>query len=350
MKNITKIVVSLIVSLAISTSAFAGALTVTGSAKATYNTLSGTANGDNGIGVSNELGFGASGELDNGWTWNYAMALDPDETAAGGSALNDDAKLTLATPYGSFAVCASDCGLSAAGDFNANAYAWITDTGYAEGKAEPVNISTYSNVQYHTPAGLLPFGIVGKIGYATSGDTSLYSSNRNNITPSSTVGATTMYRIEAAPIDGLAVTASYAEQDGAEVVGLSDEQKSESGAVSAKYSAGSFTVGLGRSLVAPRAADGTAAGATTVEYYTNNNISVGFVVNDSLSVSFSNETSEPSYQTSTTVGYDQDSTSIQAAYTMGGMTIALARTDYENVGYVNNADVTETILSVSMAF
>lgn len=350
MKNITKIVVSLFVSLALSTSAFAGALTVTGTAKATYNTLSGKANGDNGIGVSNELGFGASGELENGWTWNYAMALDPAEAAGGGAATNDDAKLTLATPYGSFAVCASDCGLSAAGDFSANAYAWITDTGYDEGKVEPVNISSYSNIQYHTPAGLLPFGIVGKIGYATSGDTKLYSSNRNNITPSTTVGATTMYRVEAAPIDGLAVSASYAEQEGGVVAGVTDEQKSESGAIGAKYSAGSFTVGLGRSWVAPRAENGTGSGATTVEYYTNSNISVGFAVNDALSVSYSNESSEPSYQTSATVGYDQDSQSIQAAYTMGGMTIALARTDYDNVGYVNNANVTETILSVSMAF
>ena len=350
MKNITKIVVSLFASFAIAFSAFAGELTVTGTAKATYATLSGKANGNNGLGVANELGFGASGELDNGWTWNYAIALDPDTTAAGGNALNDDSSLTMSTPYGSFAVCASACGLSAAGDFNANSYAWITDTGYGEGKIEPVNISSYSNIQYHTPAGLLPFGIVGKIGYATSGDTSLQSSNASGIARSSTVGATTMYRIEAAPIDGLKVTASFAEQDQASGVST-DEQDSESGAISAKYSAGSFTVGLGRTWVAPRLANFSGSvGATTVESYEATNVSVGFVVNDSLSISFSDESSEPTYATSTTVGYEQDTQSVQAAYTMGGMTLAVAHTNYDNVGYVNNADVTETILSVSMAF
>jgi len=350
MKNITKIVISLFISLAISTSAFAGALTVTGTAKATYNTLSGMANGDNGIGVSNELGFGATGELDNGWTWSYAMALDPGEASEGGNAVNDDASLKLSTPYGNFAVCASDCGLSAHGDFSVNAYAWITDTGYAEGKVEPTNISSYTNVQYHTPAGLLPFGLVGKIGYATSGDKGLYSSNRNNITPSSTAGSTTAYRIEAAPVDGLAVSASYITQDGAVAAGATDEQKEENGAIAAKYAIGQVNLGASRSWSAPRAADGTAAGATTVETYVNTNYSIGVAVNDQLSVSFSSETSAPEYQTSSTVAYDQDTTSIQAAYTMGGMTIAVARTNYDNVGYSNGADVTETILSVSMAF
>jgi len=351
MKNITKIIVSLLASFALSLSAIAGELTVTGTAKATYNTLSGKASGNNTIGVSNELGFGASGELENGWTWSYALALDPAETAAGGAALNDDASLTVTTPYGNFAVCAHACGLNASLDFGANAYAVITDTAYAEGKAEPANIDSYSNMQYHTPAGLLPLGIVAKIGYATSGDTSLYSSNRNNIARSTTVGATTMYNVSATPIDGLKISSSFAEQDGAVVLGKTDSQKSESGAISAKYSMGNFTVGLGKAYIAPRIALASAAtGATTVESYENTNISIGFAVNENLSVSFSDESSEPTYLTSATKGYDQDTQSIQAAYTMGGMTLAIARTNYDNVGYVNNADVTETLVAVTMAF
>ena len=32
---------------------------------------------DKGIGVSNELEVAASGELDNGFTWNYHLDLDP---------------------------------------------------------------------------------------------------------------------------------------------------------------------------------------------------------------------------------------------------------------------------------
>ncbi len=80
MKKITKILISLFASTMVSLSAFAGELTVTGTAKATYNTVSGVANGDNTIGVSNEsvsneLDFNASGELDNGYTWTLANSV-----------------------------------------------------------------------------------------------------------------------------------------------------------------------------------------------------------------------------------------------------------------------------------
>ena len=97
MKKITKILISLFASTMVSLSAFAGELTVTGTAKATYNTVSGAANGDNTLGVANEFTIGAAGELENGWTWTYALDMDPADTAAGGAALNDDSALTLST-------------------------------------------------------------------------------------------------------------------------------------------------------------------------------------------------------------------------------------------------------------
>ena len=51
----------------------AGELTVTGSAKATYNHQGGGSAANNSgknLGISNELMFTASGELDNGYTWS----------------------------------------------------------------------------------------------------------------------------------------------------------------------------------------------------------------------------------------------------------------------------------------
>ena len=127
---------------------------------------------------------------------------------------------------------------------------------------------------------------------------------------------------------------------------LTNEQKDESGAAAIKYASGPVTVGVSRSLDAPSLANFAGSQAATVEYYENTN----FSMNENLSVSYSNESSEPNFVTPGTVGYDQDTQSFQAAYTMGGMTIALARTDYDNVGYANNADVEETMLAVTMAF
>ena len=349
MNKLSKIIVSLMTSFALSFSAFAGELTVTGTAKATYSTLSGMVNGDNTLGVANELKFGASGELDNGFTWDYFMELDPDGTAAGGNALNDDSSFAVTTPYGVAKICSSECGLSAAGNFSANSYAWITDTGYAEGKVEPVNISSYSNMQYHTPAGLLPFETVIKAAYAPSGSTVLKSANSSNTAKSATVGNTTQYRIETTPVDGLAISASFTEQDSGDGVTL-DEQKSESGTIAGKYSVGSFTVGLGRSYVAPRIADVTGSGDTTIEQYINTDVSIAFAVNDALSVSYSQEKSDKQFTTASTVAYEQKTKSLQAAYTMGGMTLAVARTDYDNVGYASGITATENLFAVTMAF
>ena len=240
-------------------------------------------------------------------------------------------------------------------------YGWTSNaasgTKHDDGTAAPGftygnDIGGYNNFQYHTPAGILPFGLGAKIAWAPSSATDQNASSDNaGDTKSQEDGhSVVQYQVNAAPIDGLKVSASFAEQDGAAVAGVTDEQKSESGAIAAKYSAGSFTVGFGKAWIAPRLANGTSAGATTVESYENTNISIGVVVNDNLSISISDETSEPTYMTSSTTAYDQETQSIQAAYTMGGMTLALARTNYDNVSYATGADVTETILSVSMAF
>ena len=350
MKKITKILISLFASTMISLSAFAGELTVTGNAKATYNTVSGHANGDNTIGVSNEISIGATGELENGWTWTYNINLDPaDTTDGGGAAINDDSKLVLSTNLGTFAAFGHDGGLNVSGNFSANAYSWPTDTGFAEGKFEPANISDFMNMQYHTPAGLLPLGIQAKIGYAPSGSDRNRSANTSTTVPGGTIGNMTMYQVSATPIDGLSIFASYGTMDAANGI-TNNEQKDESGAVAIKYAAGPVTVGVSRSLDAPSLANFTTAQASTVEYYENTNFSIGFAVNENLSVSYSNESSEPNFVTAGTVGYDQDTQSFQAAYTMGGMTLALARTDYDNVSYANNRDVTETMLAVTMAF
>ena len=70
MRNISKKIVVLFSSLFLSVNAFAGELSVTGSAKASYAINGGSTNSkDTALGISNELKFSASGELDNGFMW-----------------------------------------------------------------------------------------------------------------------------------------------------------------------------------------------------------------------------------------------------------------------------------------
>ena len=339
----TKMIKTLFVSIAslsLMFSANAGELAVSGSAKATYNVLSGQQK-DNGIGITNELTFTASGELDNGYTWSYAMELDPDTTD--GSALQDDTKITVSGDMGKVLICVSECSTSKKYAWDASAYTTITDTSFSSGTVYPANLMSSNNIQYHTPT--LPFDTVITAGFGQVAVTG----NSGNATGGDSGDSMEAYSLVTKPVDGLTLSASYYDKNDYDDGLTNETQLEEGGAYAAKYSMGNITVGYGKSFKAPQATAIT-AGATTAEYYENTGMSVAYAMNDELTISWTQEDNEVSYQTSSTTAYDVDVTSIQAAYTVGGATLSLARTDYDNVGYVQDDDATETLIAVAFAF
>ena len=340
MKNMMKTLFVSIASLSLMFSANAGDLAVSGSAKATYNVLSGQQK-DNGIGISNELTFTASGELDNGYSWSYAMELDPDQSD--GSALQDDTKITVSGDMGKVLICVSECSTSKKYAWDASAYTTITDTSFSSGTEYPANLMSSNNIQYHTPT--LPFDTVITAGFGQVAVTG----NSGNATGGSSGDSMEAYSIATVPVDGLTLSASYYDKNDYDDGLTNETQLEEGGSYAAKYSMGNFTVGYGKSFKAPQATAIT-AGATTAEYYENTGMSVAYAMNDELTISWTQEDNEVSYQTSSTTAYDVDVTSIQAAYTIGGATLSLARTDYENIGYVQDDDATETLIAVAFAF
>ena len=122
-----------IASLSLMFSVNAGELTVHGTAKATYHVTHGSQS-DNTIGVTNELNFKASGEMDNGFGWAYNMALDPTTASsaattdiAAGSALNDDTSIVVTmNDLGTAKICVSTCGNSKEYAFDQSAYTSMT--------------------------------------------------------------------------------------------------------------------------------------------------------------------------------------------------------------------------------
>ena len=129
-----------IASLSMMFSANSGELSVSGTAKATYAVSSGDVTSSNGIGVTNELNFTASGEMDNGYTWSYSMELDPstagtaDSTtvAPSGSAINDDTQISLTmNDLGTVKFCVSECGNNKKYAWDNSAYTSMSDTGFS---------------------------------------------------------------------------------------------------------------------------------------------------------------------------------------------------------------------------
>ena len=358
----------MLTSISLFGSANAGELSVNGTAKATYNIETG-ANKGKGLGITNELNFTASGETDAGYTWSYSMELDPGatspatETSTGDtqSAQNDDTQLTLTTPYGTVGVFISEGGLDVEDAASQSAYSRPTDMGGSDGVVDNFTIDAYNNMQYHTPADLIPFGGSFKVAYAPDLDT--YGSG-NNSGVTVTEGATTtvgrsatemQVSFDAIPMaDGLKIGASYFEFDKQGDEGKKD-QTAESGAYYATYAIGNVSLGYSKAykalLIANDANGGGATNTTDVEYYDQSNQSIAYAVNDDLTISYEVEKSEANYLSDTTAAVEQKSTGVQLAYNLGGMTLAIARNSHDNPSYSSTAaSLDQTLIAVTMAF
>ena len=77
MNNLKKIGLTALAASLVSTSVFAGEVTVAGKAKMAVDGYSGTAqNAGKGFSMGNQLTFSGSGELDNGLTASISFVLD----------------------------------------------------------------------------------------------------------------------------------------------------------------------------------------------------------------------------------------------------------------------------------
>ena len=364
MKNITKKVVVLFSSLFLSVSAFAGELTVTGSANASYVVNGGQVNNnDKGLGISNELKFAASGELDNGFTWDYFMELDGND---GGAHDNDDTQLKVTLgDMGTLYINDSEGGLSTETGMGIGAMGVGDDfANTADFVGNDIDVSGHGNLQYDLPS-VLPFGIGASVAYVpnnSDGDNNSYKNSGGANTAGADGDSELMYKVTAAPIDGLNLGASYFSAEG--VTGT-NRQDDEAGGYYANYAIGNFKVGYGQQFYAPAISGNAIAAATAaspiVHSYELTQVGIEFAVNDAISVSYMEEESiRKQYVTKVNPAagaspFGRDSTTfesdyMQIAYDIGGATIGLSNVDSSNSGYVSGASTTKTLATVSMAF
>ena len=358
MNKLTKLFVSVFSSVMIATSAFAGEFSVSGGVKATYTVLGNTGTtGTNaigkGLGISNEFSLTASGELDNGMTWSYAQDID-------NATVQDDASIAFGTDYGTFKVCVSECGLSTKYAFDNSAYGIGSDTGYGGGAASTStmqygsNINGYNNVQYHAPADILPLGTTIKVGMTPGGaggsaNASVHSANGD------VTGDMTQYAVTMAPIDGLTLSASY--YSFGEMGNKDGRQDAEGGSLAANYSIGAVSFGYGETKHAPAQRMNGAVNTVSVQHYENNAYSLGFAVNENLSVSYSEENSDKKQKkkvalanTTTRSDVEMEIVTIDVAYTIGGATLGISNSEITNDSYTAGDETTETIVALTLAF
>ena len=343
MKTIMKTLLVSIASLSLMFSVNAGELTVSGTAKATYNATSGNQT-DNGIGVTNELNFTASGEMDNGFTWAYSMELDP---ASGGTANNDDTQINLTmNDMGTIKVCVSECSNNKKYAWSADAYAIITDTSLEESIVYPNGEDSYATIQYHTPT--LPFGTTASLAIGQQ-----KSDGQSGNTTATSGDSAEFYSIVSKPLDGLTISSSYMKVNKYSD-GSTEQQVEQGGAAGIKYNINDLSLGYGKSYKSPKTTFDIDA-ASDIEYFENTGYSFGYAVNNNLSISYSREISEKVQRTSTDFTHTAKVKSLQAAYSLGGATLSLARSEYDNRDYrqhprLGTTENTETIVAISFDF
>jgi len=351
MKNITKTLLVLVSALSISFAATAGELSITGAAKASYVIGGGDDSQGKGLGVGNELTAKASGEMDNGWTWDYMTALDPSD---GGTAMNDDSSLVVGMgDMGTVGIYDTTGGLSTELGYGIGALGTGSDWNGTMTIQVGDDVSNYPNVQYHLPADVLPFGIGASIGYVPNMADGQGNSFKNSgpIAPAILKGKNaTHYKVTAAPIDGLKVGADYFTTD----EDLTRKQPLESGNAYAQYAMGNWKVGYNMGgYSVPLTTKNTA-----VTRYENESWGIEFAVNDALSVSYNEETSEAFTNVAIVAGASgQVKTSVEAeveswqvAYVMGGATLGLSIADTGNADYTAGKEEKRTVFTIAMDF
>ena len=347
MKNISKLLVGILFSALVIAPSYAGEMAVTGGATATYTTNGDDESTGKNLGISNELDFTASGELDNGFTWKYQVQLD---TA---SNVNDDTRLEIGTDMGTIGLYVSEGGMSAelhgVGALGPG-FDYISPATFQAG----YDVDGYSNIQYHTPADMLPFGLALKVGYVPDmNDTTLLSAKESNSNPGSqaTGRNLTMGSVSASPVDGLTIKGDVAQTSNETGVAASVEE-GISANVSAKYTMGPVSIGYVEGGYQPAVASGE------ITYYENKFYGIQFDVNDQLSLSYNIDESDKNARTAVAVGASagtktvtgMEQKSYQLAYTTGGATIGIAQVEVSNSDYLAGKDEAQTVFSLGISF
>ena len=314
MNNTKKLGLTALAGSLIAASAYAGDLSVTGSAGITYSNNTSSPKG-NAWSMGDSVTFAGGGDLDNGHTINVSYEYDGD--ASGTDSTFDSQSITYGMGDMGTIIFAGHGGSSAVGrwdDMTPTAYeeVWTGDAGVGRaggsmGENAWIYKGTFSDLDIH-------------LSYQNA-ETGEYDSD-------------TSYGAAYNGVDGLSIGAAMSD------VESSPSKTVEHRTVFATYAVGSMTFGIQNSTV-DDSANSTGTDDTDMMAY-----SASFAVNDNLSLSVGQN--EVGFDASTL--NDQEATGFSVSYTMGSISVKAMRNEIDNVNGVGTDDRTATEVAVSFAF
>ena len=340
MINLKKVGLTALAGSLAAVTAHAGDLSVTGSANVTYVTKSGD-NTAQSLGHDKDVKFSGSGELDNGWTFAIHTLTKDDFT------VSSTATVITMGSMGSIGV-GSGGGTNVNGGYDEaipTAYEENSDAGGSGGANYVGSIADGNGFTYQLPAmEMMGATITGGLDYSFQGGSDS-PGDGGTVARSHTwgnaygVGLTVAY-------DALSIGAFVSERENKNPAATKTISDEFSGSWNVKYSAGPVSLGYSEYHVSSGldnvAADDVTTNAKTIGtssgIFDGDMFSVAFNVNDDLSVSYSEMTSTHDSQTaSTNTDVDEKYESIQAAYSMGAMSIKAYSTEITNPFFDENA-------------
>ena len=320
MNKLTKIGLSALAGSLVAFSANAGTLSAAGSASLTFSNADTKSSADEGNQwtMGDSITMTGSGDMDNGMSISVSFEIDNDDT--GGGNVYDSHSMTLDTNgMGTltFAGHGGSSAMSALDDVTPNAYEESWDIVTGADTNTRVNGSSGDNMFLYTSPDVE--GAVVKVGYLPSS---------NDVTDVTYTDFSVAY--SPAAVEGL--TVGYGMGETEEVTGTAIDDT----AMYVKYTYGSVTIGYQENE-----SDGTAS-SSDIDFTA---LGVSYAVTDDFTIAYSTSESKKGDDAD-----KQEASGISASYTSGGITVAGAMNDVDNVNFVSTNDTDGYEFNIAFAF
>jgi len=317
-------------------SAQAGELTVSGGLTTTYTTNSSATTGQ-ALGMATGMTFSGSGELDGGSTVSANIYHDDQNTFSSADIGVDIAgigKITFDQGGGT--------GLDRLDDKMPTAWEESYDAGAGSNIVTATGVGGGMDIEWAVSSDYLPEGMSAYVSYAPKANSNVNDKATGGDQKGNDIGAGYDIVVEhSGMIDGLNVFAGVSDQEvtGSTVANADDKTSWVAGLT---YAMGGLTVGYQAF---------SQQGDAGIDNYDNAAYGISFAVNDDLSVSYASHKSEQHNETGV-MSTEVKTSSLQAAYSMGGASFKIARTDVDNASYSTAAanDYDVNTVALSMAF
>ena len=339
MKDWKKIGFTALAGSLVATSAYSGAMTVSGTANITYAAETGkqdsigtaasdahTGHDGSRWGINKTLSFSGSGELDNGWTVSVSQSLAAGSTTGVGITLDmgDMGSLNYEADTGARGIGKIKDMMPTADEDVGNGID-VDGSGTAGGLSGTVSGGT-KGFHYSKAMDMVEIGI----GY---GHKSAAGAAQGGATGSGAVASEVGGFIKIDPMDGLEIGFGIGEGPGGQAnAALTTDYET----IYATYVYGNLTLGYQLSEV---------DNPSTTADDEQTRWGVLYAVNDEMSISYQSHENDDS-----TNSVDEDATGVSASYTSGGMTFKVHRNTADDVGNAASNESEHTEVGVTFAF